>query len=76
MSSVLKLLLLFSIFLAGCSPERREDGAIIAKDGSFGFATQIERVEFSGHDYIVFRIGVSEGISLSSVHDPDCRCQK
>ena len=80
---VLPFIVLVSCF--GCADVRREAELIQAeheakvksiKNGEgYNWTSKVERIEFEGHAYIVFREGVSHGVGVSAVHDPDCECK-
>jgi len=69
----------------GCADIRREAELVQAeheakvksvKNGEgYNLTSKVERIEFEGHTYIVFREGVPHGVGVSAVHDPDCECK-
>lgn len=64
----LTLLALLALTLTGCEKEDID----ISKDDGFDRYDSINKAEYSGHRYIIYKGFRKGGIT----HDPDCPCKK
>ena len=77
---ILRSAIIFAVLLLGCCGGEGSTGpgqgesTVTARDGGrYNSGGRVVRVEFDGHTYVVFREGVSHGVGVAAVHDPDCR---
>lgn len=75
-----KLFVLLSVFiLCSCSGNYREptsstNGTQIMYVEGTSANTEIQKVEYDGHRYILVISRWGEGVGTGLVHDPDCNC--
>lgn len=62
----LSILALVALTLTGCEKEN------VSKNDGFDIHDSIQKAEYSGHRYIIYKGYRKGGIT----HDPDCLCQK